>query len=307
MRTCILLGTVSNVAKKIEKDLNVVLKALSYFSSVKVFLVESDSKDSTLEVLESLREKKSNFEYITLGQLKDRVPDRIERIRICRNEYIQFIRSLKSADLPEYVIIADLDGMNGKLTHKAITSCFVRSDWDAVFSNQRGGYYDILALRHDIWQPLDYNDELAWYRSLVIPKRPNYLQLYESLRLRFNYDQARNYAIYRKMLRFKISHPWIEVNSAFGGIGIYKSEVLLKYDYSSEHDYGKGISEHVSFHSKMRRDGLKLFINPAFINEGWNTYNINRFLLIRQARQLLWNSRTISNTLNFMRGLFQKN
>ena len=306
MNTCILLGTVCNVSKKIESDLEIVLKSLSYFDSVKIFLVESDSSDSTIEVLESIKSKNPNFNYISLGHLRNDFPDRIERIRFSRNEYIHYIRSLNAIEMPDYVIVADLDGMNGKLTEKAIQSCFVRSDWDAVFSNQRGGYYDILALRHDIWQPADYNLELAWYRSLVNPKRSNYLGFYESLRLRLDYDRARHLAIYRKMLRFEITQPWIEVNSAFGGIGIYKPEVFLKYDYSSDFESGSGSSEHVSLHSKMRRDGLKLFINPSFINGGWNTYNINRFLLIRQTRQLMWNSKSMSKALDFMRKLFQK-
>lgn len=306
MNTCILLGTVCNVSKKIESDLEIVLKSLSYFDSVKIFLVESDSSDSTINVLESIKSKNLNFNYKSLGQLRNEFPDRIERIRFSRNEYIRYIRSLSSIEFPDYIIIADLDGMNGKLTEQAIQSCFVRSDWDAVFSNQRGGYYDILALRHDIWQPMDYNVELAWYRSLVTPKRPNYLSFYESLRLRLNFDRARKLAIYRKMLRFEITHPWIEVNSAFGGIGIYRPEVFLKYDYSEDFESGDGSSEHVSLHSKMRRDGLKLFINPSFINGGWNTYNINRFLLIRQARQLMWNSKSMSKLSGFMRKLFQK-
>ena len=306
VNTCILLGTVCNVSKKIESDLEIVLKSLSYFDSVRIFLVESDSSDSTIDVLDSIKSNNPNFDYRSLGQLRNDFPDRIERIRFSRNEYIQYIRSLNASEMPDYVIIADLDGMNGKLTENAIQSCFVRSDWDAVFSNQLGGYYDILALRHDIWQPMDYNLELAWYRSLVTPKRPNYPGFYESLRLRLDYDRARYLAIYRKMLRFEITQPWIEVNSAFGGIGIYKPEVFLKYDYSPDFESGGGSSEHVSLHSKMRRDGLKLFINPSFINGGWNTYNINRFLLIRQARQLMWNSKSMSKALGFMRKLLQK-
>ncbi len=306
MSTCILLGTVCNVSDKIESDLKAVLNSLSHFSEINVFLVESDSSDSTIKVLDSIKEKNSKFAYVSLGQLKTEITDRIERIRFCRNEYVHYVRNMRSAELPDYVVVADLDGMNGKLTKSAIASCFVRHDWDAVFSNQCGGYYDILALRHPIWQPVDYNEELAWYRSLVIPKRAKYPKFYESLRLRLHYDQARNFAIYRKMLRFNASHPWIEVDSAFGGIGIYRSEVFLNYDYSLDRDSGSGVSEHVTLHSKMRADGLKLFVNPSFINCNWNTYNINRFFAIRQARQLVWNSRVSSNLLKFIRKSFQK-
>ena len=56
MSTCILLGTVCNVSDKIESDIKTVLNSLSHFNEVRVFLVESDSSDSTIKVLESIKE-----------------------------------------------------------------------------------------------------------------------------------------------------------------------------------------------------------------------------------------------------------
>lgn len=301
MSTCILVGTVSNVSSKIEADLDSVLNALSIFSEVKIFLVESDSSDSTNEVLKSIMKKRPDFSYISLGHLKNQYPDRIERIRFCRNEYVRYLRNIEPEELPDYVVVADLDGMNGKLTDSAVRSCFVRDDWDGVFSNQSGGYYDILALRHPVWQPLDYNIELEWYRSLIIPRRRGFPKFYESLRLRIAFDRARKMAVYRKMLWLSPSQPWIEVDSAFGGIGIYKAEIFLKYDYQTTGDLAGGVSEHVLLHTKMRKDGRMLFVNPSFINGKWNTYNVNRFLIIRQIRQLAWNSKIASRILSQLR------
>ena len=54
-RKILLVGTVSNVAKTIEKELNVVLKALSIFDRIEIFLVESDSVDSTNYMLEKMK------------------------------------------------------------------------------------------------------------------------------------------------------------------------------------------------------------------------------------------------------------
>lgn len=306
VNSCIVVGTVCNVSKYLESDLIVILKSLSIFKIVKVFLVESDSTDSTNEIMESIRTKNSNFTYVSLGNLSDQTTNRIERIRLSRNEYVRYIRSMNPVDLPDFVVVADLDGMNSKLNELAIQSCFLRQDWDAVFSNQLGGYYDILALRHPIWQPIDYNKELEWYRSLVVPRRSHFPKFYESLRLRINYDEARDRAIYQKMLRLKHSHPWIPVDSAFGGLGIYRTEIFLDYDYSIVDKSDEGISEHVALHMKMRQDGLKLFINPSLVNANWNTYNLNRYFLIRQFRQLIWNSILISNIFRYLRKLFKK-
>ena len=47
----LLVGTVSNVAKTIEKELETVIKALGCFDKIEIFLVESDSSDNrTIQV-----------------------------------------------------------------------------------------------------------------------------------------------------------------------------------------------------------------------------------------------------------------
>jgi orotidine-5'-phosphate decarboxylase len=70
----LLVGTVSNVAKTIEKELKVVLKALSVFNSIEVFLVESDSTDETVKILEKIALINSNVKFIALGKLKEKYP-----------------------------------------------------------------------------------------------------------------------------------------------------------------------------------------------------------------------------------------
>lgn len=299
---CILVGTVSNVSQKIQRDLATVLSALKIFSDISIFLVESDSSDSTLQVLERLKTTHDTFEYVSLANLREVIPDRIERIRFCRNEYVKHIRSLSESEFPQYVVVADLDGMNRGLRRSSVESCFSEDNWDAVFPNQVGGYYDILALRHQIWQPTDYNKELMWFRSLVVPRRPHWPKSYESFRLRIAFDRAREQAIYRKMIRINRSSNWIEIDSGFGGIAIYRSTVFLKYDYETHCHSELGESEHVSLHSKMREDGLKLFINPNFVNSNWNTYNLNRYFLVRQMRQIIWNSSHLYRFWKLIRG-----
>ena len=91
-RKILLVGTVSNVAKTIEKELKVVLRALSVFDSVQVFLVESDSTDETVKILEKISLENRNFEFITLEKLKNKYPNRIDRIAYCRNIYVKYIR-----------------------------------------------------------------------------------------------------------------------------------------------------------------------------------------------------------------------
>lgn len=104
-------------------------------------------------------------------------------------------------------------------------------------------------------------------------------------------DKIKRQVLYSKMIRINKKNSWIEVESGFGGAAIYKTEVLLKYDYSKE--FKSVETDHVSLHRKLSRDGGKIFINPRFINSHFNTYNINRFFVLRMIRIILWHNKRI--------------
>jgi hypothetical protein len=185
-----------------------------------------------------------------------------------------------------YIAVADLDGMNKALSRKALASCFIRKDWDVVLSNQKFGYYDIFALRHEEWQPNDCFTELEELKRKIPSKNLTNTSLISKIKLNLAYDRARNKAIYSKMIRINKRSPWIRVNSGFGGFAIYKSLLFLQHDYSAESLLTKE-SEHVALHNKIVNSGGKIFINPALINSNFNTYNINRIFIVREIRRLI--------------------
>lgn len=57
----------------------------------------------------------------------------------------------------------------------------------------------------------------------------------------------------------------IEVESAFGGFGLYKKTAFLSGRYSGR-EGDQDICEHVPFHRKLRSNEYKLYINCALIN-----------------------------------------
>ena len=116
----LVVGTVSNVARTLKKEVMVVLKALSIFNSVDVCLIESDSNDNTVQVLETLKYKIPKFEYISCNKLRNEIPTRIERIRYCRNIYTQYIRKNYQEKKWSYILVVDFDGMNFALSKKSI-------------------------------------------------------------------------------------------------------------------------------------------------------------------------------------------
>jgi hypothetical protein len=290
VKKAVLVGTISNAAGSLRADLSKVMNALSTFEVVQIFLVESDSSDSTLLVLEDLQTEMKNFNFVSLGDLRSVIPDRIHRIRYCRNVYVQKIRKIIDSANIEYVFVADLDGMNSKISSKAILSSFERDDWGAVLANQLGGYYDVLALRHPEWCPQDVLVDLRHEQSLIddteIPRR----SFIRRTSRRVEYDRARKKAIYSRMIRIKHDEDWLEVKSGFGGLGIYKAELFRRFDYSLHEGDLDFESEHVAFSKRITDDGYKIFINPRMINNYFNTYNINRFMLVRQIREIYWNS-----------------
>jgi len=297
MSDILLVGTVSNVEKSLQYDLIKVLDAFSSFKEISIFLVESDSTDQTCELLANLASQITNFSFISLGNLKPTIPDRIDRIRYCRNQYVSHIRNIPSNELPKYVAVADLDGMNKALSNKALLTCFIKDDWDVVLSNQKFGYYDIFALRHNEWQPNDCFTELEELKQKIPFKNSNKTNLINKIKLNWAYDKARNKAIYSKMIRIRKNSPWIQVNSGFGGFAIYKPQLFLQHDYSTNSVSNKE-SEHVALHNKIVSSGGKIFINPALINSNINTYNINRILIIREFRRLINKN---NKTINFLK------
>ena len=285
MSSILLVGTVSNVGENIEKELNIVLQALARFQEIEVFLVESDSTDNTIMVLNKLQQNNSNFTYVSKGNLKESMPNRIDRLTYCRNIYVEEIRSRSLNYQHMYIAVADLDGMNYALNKKSVDSCFIQLKWDVVTANQIGGYYDIYALRAQNWQDNDCFKELDEFRSKIVSENHSKIRIFQKIKYFKLNEQAKHRAIYSKMVKININSPWIKVESAFGGFAIYKSIIFLKYNYSgSTQDYSE--SEHVTIHRKLLKDGFSIYINPSLINARWNTYNVNKYFLIRKLRTL---------------------
>ena len=95
----------------------------------------------------------------------------------------------------------------------------------------------------------------------------------------------------------KKDNDWIEVESAYGGAALYKIHVLLRFDYSKIFDSNEADS--VTLHRKLLQSGGSIFINPRFINSHFNTYNLNKFFLIRFIRNVVWN-----NTFIYQSGFY---
>ena len=271
--TILVVGIARNCETGVIKSIYNINNALKKFKTIKYLVIESDSADNTLSSLNTLSKEISGFQYISLGQLKKLYPLRTDRISFCRNKYLSEINNNLLYDDIEYVIVADLDDVNTSLlTESGILSCWEENKWDVCTANQKYAYYDLYALRHQIWQP---NDCLLQYDFL---KKHG-----------LSKEKALFSAIYSKMLHIKTNSDWIEVDSAFGGLAIYKKNILQDVQYIGLDENGKEICEHVLFHAQLKNKGYRIYINPKLINGSRFKDSLNRFLVIIFVRRIMNN------------------
>ncbi len=252
----LVVGLARDCATKIENEIGVIASAIKDFREIHWLILESDSSDETIGTLDYLCGEFKNFRYITLGNLTPVKPKRTDRIAHCRNTYLKIARDKYS--FVDYVLVADLDGVNNLLTLDAIKSCWSRLDWDVCTANQAGPYYDIWALRHDDWSPND-----CWRANRFLSK---YIT---------NSDYVNYSTLFSKMIRIPQDAEWVPVKSAFGGLAIYKSAVFFDSGEYCGVDYeGNETCEHVSFNLSLYSKKYKIFINPSLINSGLNEHSI---------------------------------
>lgn len=265
----IILGVCRDVGFSLSSTLLLLENAFRSFKVVHIRVVESDSSDETVHALEEHKRMNPNFDFESHGQLEIEIPDRWERIAFCRNRTSEILKSDTRLNACKWVVVADLDGVNNQLTAEAIDSCWSRSDWDVCTANQSAPYYDVFALRHPTWSPNDcwrYEEEL--------------------ISMGINPAIAREKAIYKRQRRISPTEEWIPVDSAFGGLAIYKRSYFELGKYIGHTGDGFRTCEHVPFHEKLKEAGANIFINPGLINCGWNEHNFQHSLLNRYKRNL---------------------
>ena len=229
------------------------------FNEHEYCLIESDSSDSTIMQLHKLKKEMANFNFLSLGQLENKIPSRVERIAYCRNKYLDVLSNyLESGKEIDYLVVVDLDSINNKVQLNEFNYAMdvISQDLNVagVFPNQLGPYYDIYALRHKYWNAFDSSKVQGFYEEV----------------LGQDVFSAHLSSVLIKMITIPKTANNIEVESAFGGMAIYKAK------YASLSRYGSEECEHVSFNKVIRSMNKKLLIVPSFINSGVNNHSIKR-------------------------------
>ena len=265
-------GVVRDCESTLYENIRAIYDALSPITTPFFYIVESDSNDNTINILRLCKEKFPHFEFITLGNLRARLPQRTERLAYCRNLYVRKLRESDFLCASEYCFIADLDGINDLLTTDALTATITNnSDWAAIFPNQLGRYYDIWALRHEFLAPNDCWQEYEYLNSLDRNRFINYLK-----------------SVSLRMIKLAPTLDPISVDSAFGGFAIYKTRFFKDCEYNGVTNDGKEVCEHVSVHKQIKRQtSQRLIIDPKFITGTSNEHSSVKNRLLRPLAHLI--------------------
>jgi glycosyltransferase involved in cell wall biosynthesis len=234
----IVAGTARNITKTWEiakVSLSHIFKAIEEYTCI---IIESNSDDNSLQLLQDWASEDSRRTVISLGTL---IGSRTQRIAKCRNEYLKYITN------EDFLIVVDLDDVlqiqeNFK---EQLDSCFVRNQWDAIGSNRLEKYYDIWALRsQQLGVTFDCWEEARKYSKKKITLK-GFIMIFD-----------RQTYVDKYQINIPITSDWIECQSAFCGMVLYKVQSIKgrKYD-------GDITCEHINFNK-----GLQMFINPKFIS-----------------------------------------
>ncbi len=211
------------------------------FKSCRMFVFENDSEDETATLLDAVAADHGDWftvRHETLGGIDARgfEPERTVRLAYCRQQCLEWVR-LNAADAP-WTIVLDTDPAGGfsvdgvfnsvyRIAERMAGNCPLRPGGMASYSLWRVpqgiAHYDAWAARANWWR--DRRDEIGfqWFSAFFPP----------------------------------VGSPPVAMNSAFGGLAVYRTEAFLSGGYTGED------CEHVTHHKRMHEAGYQMYLNPG--------------------------------------------
>jgi hypothetical protein len=251
-RSAVMVGCARDCEAFLPGVLQNVITIANLYSRVAFVLVENDSTDNTREILQNWLSSRECSFLICLDGLAAQETKRTARLAIARNTYMEALQSHHLGHF-DHLVVLDFDNVNANvISQKSLVAAirFLESSRQnaAVFANQLT-YYDIWALRDDIWCPGD-----CWAE---VESRPAYVPRHRAVERYFT-SRQRN---------ISPNTPPVPVRSAFGGLGIYKLDFVRAARYVGLLPDGTEVCEHVAFNEGAVRAGGILYIFPELLNQ----------------------------------------
>lgn len=268
-RSAVVVGCARNTAAHLPRVLKNIEALAACFRDVAFIFIENSSNDGTLGVLDRWAQGRSRCWIHELSGLELLIRQRTVRLAACRNLYLHRLRNDPALRGFEVLVIVDLDEVNAQqiMDRRAIEGAldflFGEPQRGAVFANQPI-YRDFWALRHATHFPIDFWESVF---DAVTDQGLSDEAAFRQISDRYPLD-------------FISGTAPTPVDSAFGGLGFYKVDHVLRnrHPYCGYKDKyltkdGKVTflrmqqCEHVPFHYGMKASGSELFIVPDLIND----------------------------------------
>jgi hypothetical protein len=240
----VFLGLARNIGQQINKNIPLLLNLP--FKTINMVVFENDSSDDTKTVLNSLTTRYSNLKVFTKDFNAPHLPlSKSNERTIALAKYRNFCKNYVKDNLSycQYAIVIDLDFIDISMSGILNTFGWFAEDNDIsaiagnsfqltyLFNNQQKNLwnYDCWAFRGNWWN--DKQNEIKAYDPM----------LWFGLWIPF------------------VGSPLIKINSAFGGMCTYKTDLYVSEEYEG-YD-----CEHVCFHKNLYKKypNFNLCLNPS--------------------------------------------
>ena len=230
-----------NAMPHLKNTLMLVDELAGLWRDCSLYVYENDSTDETAAVLDDFAIRQwVTIEHDTLGGEDSRgfEPERTVRLAKCRTRCQEWVR--RHAADAGYVMVLDTDPHGGFSV-------------DGVL-NSLGWFCEMLGESFHRRQP----GAMASHSLFVREEAVGYgVAAYDAWAARLNFWEDRREHQWFHMLLPPVGSPPIPMNSAFGGLCLYRREAYLAGVYEG------GDCEHVFMHKSMQKAGYQLFLNPG--------------------------------------------
>ena len=236
----------------LKRNINEVEKLRSNFKYSIVIVVENDSIDGTKETLYQWKETKENIILLINDTKENTIPQktsscpfppaslyRIEKMANFRNIYLDYIKS-NNIEI-DFLIVIDIDIKQFKAIDIINAINNAPKDWGSLFAYGQTTFYGIMPYMYDLFAyiPKEYFHEYARKTHEIFISGQTATKLLKST-------------------------TYLECISAFGGIGIYKWEIIKNSHYkalpNTRSNVYEAICEHIPINLKIIEMGYKNYI-----------------------------------------------
>jgi hypothetical protein len=226
----LICGTVRNAEEAFPKNAIRVNRLGKLFQDYSVFLYENDSTDKTPQLIQEwAKNGKISSVSERLGSpehKKDHSYERCVAMAACRNKVLKYIRAVYG--LYDYIIMYDFDIAGGFSYDGILHSLGCGKD---VMTSNGIFIQDKQILFFDTWA--------------YIPLSGKVLDPVEA-----------------NLRNFPRGTELVEINSGFGGMAIYKSEI---FSNKLEYEAVNGECDHVSLNRNIKKLGFSIYLNPSMM------------------------------------------